>query len=412
MIRLCLFDLDNTLVRTSDLEAFRGRENVGRHDENYLAQLGRDYDGTSDRLLYTREQHDALRRALPDMMWGVFTRAPRGYANYVLHRAYPGLRWDTVIAYEDVAQTKPHPDGVLAAMRATGVNDAAEVALVGDEKSDMLSAYRAGAWSVVEQSSWGSRPWAPACYRTMECVPDAILQVPEELLPVLRGIGNHLPDLERRLATGEQAVLGRPRFDTLNHAYSGIRNWYQPVVVLGKMFSNYQTLRPRSQSHLLTRQILAHKNSVQFPDAWVASLRSFLGFAIARPSGDAETVITVVPKKPNGVPRMESLLVQLARSLDGSPIPNLRVRFLPEILAFDEGVESAHGRHLTAEQRRANVEAHLRLNDPDAVRGQRVLIIDDVITTGASLLWSSRLLTAAGATQVKCLAMAKAVGER
>lgn len=411
MIRLCLFDLDDTLVSTSDLESFRGTANVRHQDPGYLTRLGQAYIAVPGRLLYKNVQHQALRRAMPRMKWGVFTRSPRAYADYVLQRAYPDLTWDVVIAYEDVDRTKPYPDGVLKAMNVVGVTSPSEVVLVGDQKSDVVAAYRAGAWAVVDQSSWGARPWSPSCYQTLELVPDAILQDPGELHYVLQGVTSHLPDLERRSAGHVLEEEARPRFDTLNYAYPGVRNWYQPVAVLGKMFSRYQSLRPRAQFHELTQQILAHKDSVRFPECWIDSLRSYLGFVLALRNASGETVLTVVPKKPNGVPRMESLLVQLARSLDESPIPNLRVRFRPDLLSFDEGVESAHGRHLSAEQRRANVEAHLHVAQPDAVRGQRVLIIDDVITTGASLLWSSRLLTAAGATQVKCLALAKAVGE-
>jgi len=38
-IELCLFDLDNTLLRTSDLEDFRGRENLGNTSAVYTRRL-------------------------------------------------------------------------------------------------------------------------------------------------------------------------------------------------------------------------------------------------------------------------------------------------------------------------------------------------------------------------------------
>ncbi|RPD87675.1 HAD family hydrolase [Luteimonas sp. 100069] len=211
---------------------------------------------------------------------GVFTRSPRAYANYLLHRAYPGLRWDAVVAREDVALTKPHPEGVLSAMRTAGITDAAEVAMVGDEKSDVLAAYRAGSWSVVDQTSW-QRPWESACYRAMEKIPDAVIQRPAGLVGVLQRTESHLPDLERRLANGVLPQGTRACFVSINHFHRNVTGLKQPVTMLGKMFSDYRSLRPRSQGHLLTQQILEHKSAVRFPEEWIAAIRAYLSHLAA-----------------------------------------------------------------------------------------------------------------------------------
>jgi len=410
MIRLCLFDLDNTLLRTPDLDGFRGQANVGRYGIAYRQQLAQEFDADARRHLYTPANLDRLRRELPEMKWGVFTRAPRTYAQTLLARAYPNWRWDVVVAREDVGQTKPHPDGVWSAMRATGVDDASQVVLVGDEKSDVLAAYRSGAWSVVDQSSW-TRPWATDCYRAMERVPDAVIQQPAELVNVLSQIRSYLPDLECRLAGATPMGRNRARFDTITHFHPDRSR--QAITVLGKMFSDYQANRPRSESHVLTQQILAHKEAVRFPDEWVQSIRSYLTHWVASEGPLRYLVVTVVPKKPNGVPRMESLLVQLALSVEANPITDLRCTFEPELMAFSEGVVSARRSHLKAEQRFQNVETHLRVVDPMAVLGYPVLVIDDVVTTGASLICASKKLKAIGAGQaIKCLALAKAVSDK
>lgn len=407
MIRLCLFDLDNTLVRTHDLAGFRGPANVGNTSADYINGLTRAFDSTADRQLYPLAEWEKFAREFPDMKWGVFTRAPRAYADTLLARAYPNWRWDVVVAREDVTQTKPHPDGVWSAMRAVGVQRADEVALVGDEKSDVLAAYRSGAWSIVDHSVW-TRPimWA------MERVPDAVLHKPSDLVSVLRDIEINLPDLERRIATDKPVRAARHRFDSINHPYPGSSGPGQAVTVLGRMFSNYGSLRPRSQSHLLTQQIIGHKDSVRFPEVWTQSIKAYLARLVSAFGPRQAWILTVIPKKPDGVPRMESLLVQLALSLQASPIPNFQCRIHPEVMAFSDGVASAHREHLTAAQRFKNVEQHLRVIDAEAIRGCPVLVIDDVVTSGASLVCASRALTAAGATQVKCLALAKAVSDK
>lgn len=411
MIRLCLFDLDNTLVRTSDLDGFRGQANVGNTSANYIDGLTRAFDSVPGRQIYPPAEWERFDRDFPDMKWGVFTRAPRAYAHTLLAHTYPNWRWDVIVAREDVAQTKPHPDGVWSAMRAVGVQHANEVALVGDEKSDVLAAYRSGAWSIVDQTTW-TRPWAKDCYWAMERVPDAVIRQPSELVAALMLLQCHLPDLERRLATQVALRSVEPRFDSIYHFHPNIRGWKQPVTVLGKMFSDYQAIRPRSETHVLTQQILAHKEAVRFPDQWVQSIRAYLTHQVSVAGPQRDLVVTVIPKKPNGVPRMESLLVQLALSLQTNPIPNLQCRIHPEVMAFSEGVVSAHGQHLTAARRFENVERHLSVVDAAAIQGRPVLVIDDVVTSGASLICASRALTAAGASQVKCLALAKAVSDK
>jgi len=407
MIRLCLFDLDDTLVRTSDLEGFRGAANVGNDSPEFRGRLARAFDGASSRHLYTPDLLDRFKLELPEMKWGVFTRAPRAYAASVLQRAYPNWRWDVVVAREDVHQTKPHPDGVLSAMLSTGVETAAEVALVGDEKSDVLSAYRSGAWSIVDHSVWTKpRMWA------MERVPDAVLHKPSDLASVLRDIRVHLPDLERRIATDSPVRAARHRFDSVSHIAPGLNGAEQAVTVLGRMFSNYASLRPRSRSHLLTQQIIRHKSSVRFPEIWIQSIRAYMSRLVSTFGPRQDWVVTAIPKKPDGVPRMESLLVQLALSMRDNPNENFKCRIHPQVFDFAPGVVPAHREHLTAAQRFQNIEKHLRLVDANAVRGRPVLIIDDVVTSGASLMCASRALTAAGATQVKCLALAKAVSDK
>ena len=59
-------------------------------------------------------------------------------------------------------------------------------------------------------------------------------------------------------------------------------------------------------------------------------------------------------------------------------------------------------------ERRANVLGAYRVTDPDAVRGKRILMLDDVITTGATVSEAARMLLTAGAKQVYCGAVAVA----
>ena len=63
---------------------------------------------------------------------------------------------------------------------------------------------------------------------------------------------------------------------------------------------------------------------------------------------------------------------------------------------------------LTSAKRRANVSAAFRISDRAAVEGRRVLLIDDVLTTGATAGVCASALKRAGAASVTVLTVARA----
>ena len=61
----------------------------------------------------------------------------------------------------------------------------------------------------------------------------------------------------------------------------------------------------------------------------------------------------------------------------------------------------------SAEQRRANISGAFECADEELVRGRRILLIDDIITTGATVSECARVLGLAGAESVVCAAVAR-----
>ena len=61
----------------------------------------------------------------------------------------------------------------------------------------------------------------------------------------------------------------------------------------------------------------------------------------------------------------------------------------------------------SAEKRRANISGAYRAVDPELIRGKRVLIIDDIVTTGSTLSECARILLQNGAKEVMCAAIAR-----
>ena len=64
---------------------------------------------------------------------------------------------------------------------------------------------------------------------------------------------------------------------------------------------------------------------------------------------------------------------------------------------------------LTEDERRKNVRGAFSLNDQKSVKGKRILLIDDVYTSGATVNECSRALKRGGAKEVYVLTLARAV---
>lgn len=72
----------------------------------------------------------------------------------------------------------------------------------------------------------------------------------------------------------------------------------------------------------------------------------------------------------------------------------------------DTSAQSGLGKDDSA--RRANVLGAYRPTDPELIAGQRVLLMDDVVTTGSTLSECARTLRTAGAADVVCVTLARA----
>lgn len=61
----------------------------------------------------------------------------------------------------------------------------------------------------------------------------------------------------------------------------------------------------------------------------------------------------------------------------------------------------------SAEKRRANISGAYEVPDPELVAGKRILLIDDIVTTGSTFSECARMLGLAGAESVVCCAVAR-----
>ncbi|MBU0629889.1 MAG: ComF family protein [Candidatus Margulisbacteria bacterium] len=104
--------------------------------------------------------------------------------------------------------------------------------------------------------------------------------------------------------------------------------------------------------------------------------------------------------KLRGFNQAELLTVSLAKYYD-TPAANALVRVKETTPQFD----------LPRDARLVNVKGAFKVADPRAVYNKRVLLIDDIYTTGATIAECSRSLMIAGAKRVEVLTLSRAMSE-
>lgn len=108
----------------------------------------------------------------------------------------------------------------------------------------------------------------------------------------------------------------------------------------------------------------------------------------------------VVPVPASGKKRGYNVPERMARALAQAVGVPLEARALCRIHA------KCHQAGLSLEERLVNVAGAFRVQDVEAVEGRRVLLVDDVITTGATAAACAQALLAAGAQSVFAVALA------
>lgn len=124
---------------------------------------------------------------------------------------------------------------------------------------------------------------------------------------------------------------------------------------------------------------------------------------VAEKHRDQVDLLTWVPtgrlrKLRRGYDQVELLADAVGRELGVTPVPTLK--------KIRNNKRQSGIREVS--QRRANVLGAYRVLKPEVVRGKRILLLDDVLTTGATAGECARMLLSAGAKEVHCAAIAAA----
>lgn len=135
--------------------------------------------------------------------------------------------------------------------------------------------------------------------------------------------------------------------------------------------------------------------------SFAAPYGRLLAMKLMREHPEGFDVLTWVPvsrlrKLRRGYDQVELLAKAAGRELGMTPVPLLKK------VRNNRKQSTVVG---TAE-RRANVLGVYRELDPQAIRGKRILLLDDILTTGATAGECARVLLTAGAKEVHCAVIA------
>ena len=133
-------------------------------------------------------------------------------------------------------------------------------------------------------------------------------------------------------------------------------------------------------------------------------LGSLLAPALAQVSVQVDVIIPV-PLHPSRV-RERGFSQALALALAARGLAGLQAPMAPGLLARKRPTAIQAGLGRSARER--NVAGAFAAPDPARVAGKRVLLIDDVITTGATAAACARTLRSAGAAEITVAALARA----
>ena len=93
--------------------------------------------------------------------------------------------------------------------------------------------------------------------------------------------------------------------------------------------------------------------------------------------------------------------------LAGMLFPDDKKRIDPHLLRRNRATASQTG--LNGAERRRNLRGAFGLTDPGSIAGKRVVIVDDVFTTGSTVMECAKVVRKAGAAEIGVITFARVV---
>ncbi len=166
-----------------------------------------------------------------------------------------------------------------------------------------------------------------------------------------------------------------------------------------KMYGAYLYEPPARQAVLRFKRSRYQSYGQTFAIHMAAAVRA------EHPYLDLDLVVAVPPRKE----RMRKTGYDQARNLAKAVAKQLQLPFRSRVLMQKEHRRKQSS--LSYDERKRNVLGNIGIRKPRVVEEKRVLLVDDISTTGATLNECAKILKAAGAREVFCV-VATVVGEK
>ncbi len=389
-----IFDMDNTLLATDKLAEIR-EQGLYRNMTEEQLKLAVVYKKTEVVLSKLREMKIPL---------AIVTNSPKDYASQLLDFHNLAQYFPVVISYGDVgaAGAKPSPKGIQMALKQMGLCASDNILYIGDDHRDFNACYAAGIKPIAP--AWGSN-------KKMTQMPAAVLSSESFI--------SELDDYDQIKLIAERCAHEKSFGIEKKQLYFAPLNLEGNIVALdrdeidvaclGRYYSQGSVLMAGlHDAHSLSKEIVRkdHVKNYVMPEYFVDLLghvvkelpkylfNDELGFDI----------ISVVPAKYGKNQRLENLLGRIGKKADISST------FIKDLFYFSEGAKSL--KTLGAKENRVEeINKNLKIKNKykDLIEGKKILIIDDVLTTGATLQGTHSILTELKAERVFSIALAKTV---
>ncbi|MES2019580.1 MAG: HAD-IA family hydrolase [Pseudomonadota bacterium] len=395
MQRCVLFDFDDTLANTASLREIRDTQQYDQLTPEKLAPI-KLYKPVAMVLSALKDQGVAM---------GIVTNSGSMYVEKLLEHLGIKHFFSTVVTYGDVKAQgmKPSPAGIRLALERIGVEATTEVLFVGDTNLDFEAAYQAGVTPVLP--SWASKEStsvAPAIEMSSTMLCDHFSSPKEYRLFAERCAELGTANFAR------QAVYFLPLDENANVVTMEDRI---TTLCFGRYFGQKSAVSAiLHDAHALSKEIIKKEAGpiYEIPKYWFELLAHIVcrGWESVYAGGKPFDVVTVVPGKAGKDPRLERLLLGVEKITLGM---GSGAKFIPNVFEYAADARSQKTLQRMERHREANRSLGITEAGVALLRNARVLVIDDVITTGATLQRARELAIEAGALSVLGAALAKTV---
>lgn len=394
LIEAVLFDLDNTLVNTNSLKEYREGPKDKRltHEELNSTKL---YPKTKSVL-------ESLRNS--SIIMGIVTNSPKQYALDLLNFYDIHHYFQVLVTYNDVGPRgiKPSPEGINLALQNLNLTNKNNVLFIGDDAKDINASYAAGIKPITP--AWASKDiigQIPAAMISTRCLSEEVDNFNHIDLIADRCANSNTFDIDKKwlffIPMDKDGNIGPVKKNEIN------------FLCLGRYFSQKNTLTAKiHESHTLSKEIYRKELEPKYvvPKYWVDLLSFFVDKTPAYFFDDDSVfdIVTVIPAKKGKNKRLENLLTRMSRNSKNS-----HTQYISDLFYFSEGAKSL--KTMGRDERASEIKDSLNFNlkYKNIIQSSKILIIDDVITTGSTLKGAQSLLTTMAPERVLSIALAKTV---